>query len=44
MKDYTFGIYFDSFSAFATLCQHNNSVASNFMINIRFSRRVYKQK
>ena len=32
MKDSTFGIYFDSFCAFATPCQHNNSVASNFMI------------
>ena len=27
-----FGIYFDLFCAFATPCQHNNSVASNFMI------------
>ena len=32
MKDSTFGIYFDLFCAFATPCQHNNSVASNFMI------------
>jgi hypothetical protein len=32
MKDSTFGIYFDSFCAFATPCQHNSSVASNFMI------------
>ena len=27
MKDSTFGIYFDLFCAFATPCQHNNSVA-----------------
>jgi hypothetical protein len=32
MKDSTFGIYFDLFCAFATPCQHNNSVASNFLI------------
>ena len=32
MKDSSFGIYFDSFScAFASPCQHNNSVTSNFM-------------
>ena len=33
MKDSTFArIYFDLFCALATPCQHNNSVASNFMI------------
>ena len=42
MKDSTFGIYFDSFCAFATPCQHNNSVASIFMIKTQFSRRVDK--
>ena len=44
MKDSTFGIYFDSFWAFATLCQHNNSVASNFMIKKPDFLGVYTNK
>ena len=44
MKDSTFGIYFDLFCAFATPCQHINSVASNFMIRKPDSLDVYTNK
>ena len=44
MKDSTFGIYFDSFCAFATPCQHNNCVASNFMIKKPDFLEVYTNK